>query len=318
MTSPSLAGRVVALSMSPSNDLGRLGYPPREFEQLAFTLALRIVRAGGRIGYGGHLQPGSMLVDMVEHLAATYCTAELRAGEEKPLLHLLAQSELASTRFAQLAPALAGIRLFADTRVPLVDGQYLALSARRDLEADDGAGAVLKVKRGDGAVEVVRSQQELEALAASLPVATVPQALQTMREAQAQVAAARVVIGGRRGDLGVAANKDVFGGAMPGIYEETLIALDAGRPVVLLAAYGGATRDVAADLGLIPEERRTPMLGPTQEGVAEARRRMRERRDGLPRDQLAALAGFAARDDSETLARDVVDWIAQRAAEWPG
>ena len=305
MSTATLGGRVVALSMSPANDLARLGYPPREFEQIAFELALRVVRAGGRVSHGGHLQEGSLLVETVDYLAATY---RVEAGADKPLLHLLAQSELASTSFARLAGSLARLRAFAETIVPLAGGGSLGLSGRRSTDESGAAVDTVTVRRDGGPAETVRSQAELDALAGSLPAATVPGALRAMREAQVRLSAARIAIGGRRGDLGTA--NDAFSGAMPGIYEEALIAIDAGQPVLFLGAFGGAARDAAIDLGLLPEAERVPLRGAMQDGVAEARAQMQARRDLIPADRRAALAQFAARDDCEELARDAVAWIA--------
>ena len=64
-----LDGNVVALSMSPPNDLGRLGYPPPEFDRLTFEFVLQILRSGGRVLYGGHIHEGSLALKMFEYLA---------------------------------------------------------------------------------------------------------------------------------------------------------------------------------------------------------------------------------------------------------
>lgn len=51
---------------------------------------------------------------------------------------------------------------------------------------------------------------------------------------------ARVVIGGR---------VEGYKGAMPGIAEEVLLSLKAGKPIFLVGGFGGCTRDLAETLG---------------------------------------------------------------------
>ena len=72
--------------------------------------------------------------------------------------------------------------------------------------------------------------------------------LTAMRSALTEATDARVVLGGR-----VAGYK----GRMPGIAEETLLALRANQPVFLLGGFGGCARDIAEDLGLAPAEGRS-------------------------------------------------------------
>jgi hypothetical protein len=71
------------------------------------------------------------------------------------------------------------------------------------------------------------------------------EALTSMRRYLRDVSDARVVIGGRR---------DGFQGAMPGVIEETLLAVEAGQPLFLAGGFGGAAYDAAAELGLGVED----------------------------------------------------------------
>ncbi len=70
-------------------------------------------------------------------------------------------------------------------------------------------------------------------------------ALTCLRRRLAQETGARVALGGRRSG---------FQGAMAGIVEELLIAIEAGQPVFLAAGFGGATWDAARALGLLSAE----------------------------------------------------------------
>src|SRR4051812_42636892 len=81
-------------------------------------------------------------------------------------------------------------------------------------------------------------------------------------------------------------------GAMPGVAEEAIMTLEAGRALVLLGAFGGATRDMAIALGLLPEEARVPR-GPQTDSYGPALARVEALRPLLPeslRPRLQAVA----------------------------
>ena len=65
--------------------------------------------------------------------------------------------------------------------------------------------------------------------------------LTAMRNTMLSCTAARVVLGGR---------VEGYSGAMPGIAEETRLALEAGQPLYLLGGFGGCARDIAESLEL--------------------------------------------------------------------
>jgi hypothetical protein len=67
--------------------------------------------------------------------------------------------------------------------------------------------------------------------------------LTAMRRVQTEAIDARIVLGGR---------VTKFKGLMPGIAEETEFALKANQPLYLLGGFGGCTRDIASDMGLMP------------------------------------------------------------------
>jgi len=68
--------------------------------------------------------------------------------------------------------------------------------------------------------------------------------LTAMRRVQTGAINARIVLGGRVTN---------FKGRMPGIAEETEFALKANQPLYLLGGFGGCARDIASDMGLLPE-----------------------------------------------------------------
>ena len=67
--------------------------------------------------------------------------------------------------------------------------------------------------------------------------------LTAMRRTMLEETEARVILGGR---------VEGYQGTMPGIAEEALLSLEAGKPLFLLGGFGGCARDVAEALQLIP------------------------------------------------------------------
>jgi hypothetical protein len=45
---------------------------------------------------------------------------------------------------------------------------------------------------------------------------------------------------------------------MPGIGEEALCSLEAGKPLFILGGFGGCARDIAEDLGLVAPRQQSP------------------------------------------------------------
>jgi hypothetical protein len=310
-----LRGAVIALSMSPPADLGRLGFPRLEFDRLVFELAMRVVRADGRVLYGGHLHRDSLTIKVFDHLSGAY-RAGMKTAIRQPLLHYLAHDELARTPFEALVEALRSVGSFAETRVVLRPDHYLRLSARR---RDDDHPAYSLFLRGAPIGELrLDGPEDLAHFIADHPPPDQRESLRRMRAAAGKVTSARIAIGGRRGDTGVAERRDVYGGEMPGIFEEAIGSLSAGRPTVLLAAYGGAARDAAVSLGLLPPDKWVDFLGPQQPGPGydKGRARLAELASQTERDA-APLRQFAQRDDTETLARDIVGWLCQRLENEP-
>ena len=68
------------------------------------------------------------------------------------------------------------------------------------------------------------------------------ESLTGMRRTMLANTSARLVLGGRTQD---------YRGAMPGIAEETQVALEGRQPVYLLGGFGGCTRDIAESMDLV-------------------------------------------------------------------
>lgn len=302
---------VIALSIGPSNDLARLGYLPREFQGLTYELALQIIRGGARVLYGGHLQPGGTALGMFEHLASAYASgaATRDPAAPKPVISLLAATELRKTSFKSLTKGLQGYQGFIELRVILSEGRW------RRAFVDTASTASLHLVESGGETSRITCQDDLDAFCAAHVTLDDPAALSAMRFAATRLETGRIVAGGRRGDLGLlpatadTRMPDKFNGRIPGIYEEIIASLPL-VPVAILGAWGGAAREAAFDLGLLRDsDARAPYIGTEQAGVALGREEVKRAWNALTQERRAeqqALASFAGRNDAPTLARDVV------------
>ena len=107
--------------------------------------------------------------------------------------------------------------------------------------------------------------------------------------------------------------EDHYSGSMPGIAEEALFSLAAGKAYVPLGAFGGATRDVAISLELLPSEARTPR-GKQDASYARAMGRARRLRHRIPEPLRERLQLLAASDSAEDLAQELLSVL----REWVG
>lgn len=314
-----LEGRVIGLSLGTPPDIRRLGLADNEPDILTYELVHNILRRGGRILYGGHLEPGGFTLQMFDRVAGAYRPDD--TATNKPVLHLLPVSEARKMSLRILAARVAAYSQFVETRIYVAKRNYFSLSATEASTSDGGKEEPdfdLVVREDQnllGRGTLIRSDAELLAWLPNKAEMSDEAALYIMRIANSELAEARIAIGGNRGDLG---SGRPFGGTMPGIYEELLDIddtpgpLSASKPTIILAAFGGAARDAAIDLGILDESQRTPFLGEMQDGVARARELMREKGATLDPTMRDGLERFSRRFDAEPLAKDIMDWLVEQ------
>ncbi len=118
-----------------------------------------------------------------------------------------------------------------------------------------------------------------------VPPDTIPEgdevaaSLTAMRRRMARDGSARIVAGGA---------VDGYGGVMPGVAEEALMTLDAGRPLFVLGAYGGCAADISASLRLTEPVPGTERHWPGLRRFEELRREYLD--NGMDEDQSTRLA----------------------------
>ncbi|MCH4810915.1 hypothetical protein [Vreelandella neptunia] len=271
--------RLIALSVSDAPDRARLGFPQREIDRAVLTICTALVRAGAEIGYGGNLDPNGYTFKIFRHLAGAY--AGMR---ETPFHHFIPEPVARNTTYEHLHEALNEGRGVVQTKIARGDAFF---------NARLGGGGI----RLDG--RVVQNDAQLTAWFAEVPYALTTHAYSTARRKMAECCDARVIIGGKMGIL--ADPLDIYDGAMPGIVEEAILALEAGKPLIVLGAFGGATRDIAIALGLLDQACKVPR---TQQHVsyASAIKRIASLARCIPNEFHEELSNIADDDRSEQTA----------------
>lgn len=289
-----LKGRSVALSVSDAPDRARLGLPSREVDRALFSICTVLVRAGAKIVYAGNLDPKGLTFSMFRHLTGAYA-----AAYEAPFIHIVPEPVLRGTSFEGLVSALQEGSAIVRTLIHIEDN-LLPVRA-----VEDG----LRIGEGQSRIRLADDAQFSNWLNARIAVDSVT-AFSLARKAMTNVSDARVLLGGKMGLLNHPS--DAYLGAMPGIVEEAILALEAGLPCVPLGAFGGAARDVAIALDLldsskrIPRGQQSPTYGPSLKQIAALR-------DKIPDTLRSTLAALADDDRGEPMAYDVahtlVRWL---------
>lgn len=210
MDSEALRGRTIALSISESPDLGRLGFGLPHLRETALEIARYLLMSGASLAYGGDLRPDGFTRALFEFVRSY----RQDAPETLPVSNYLAwpvHKEWTNEQIAELESEFEGggrlILLDPDGR-PLTRKQRVAL---------------------------------LTAMSPTDPRQEWAVGLTAMRRTMAHDGSARVLLGGRV--------KDYYGTA-PGLAEEALWILRERKPLYLVGGFGGCTRDITTALGL--------------------------------------------------------------------
>ena len=289
-----LEGLLVAVSVSDAPDRARLGYPQREIDRAVLSLCTALVRAGAEIAYGGNLDPDGYTFKIFRHLAGTYASAR-----EAPFRHFIPEPVARVTRFEDLLSALREGRGTVRAEVAR-NGTFIPIRPR--------AGGIQL-----GQDRTIRDDKELAAWFDESPPLEASVAHTAARRALTARVDARVVLGGKMGVLALAG--DSYQGAMPGVAEESILTLEAGKPLITLGAFGGAARDIAIALRLMDPSARVPRTE-QHPSYAAAIDQIAEFRGRIPMALHDTLAEVATDDRAEQTAFRVAAiierWTAMR------
>jgi len=202
-----LKGIHLALSVSDSPDLGKLGLLESHFRMALGEIGRCVLIASGRLVYGGHLDPTGYGAFLAREL-------ERYAQRDRPLLLCLGWSEHRKLPLSVIEARRKGLGLL---------GTLVCLDARGK-EIDPASG------RSEAAPGQVDAQMESESLSG-------------LRRYMTGRSAGRILIGGKR---------EGFHGAMPGVLEEAIFAVEAKQPIYFAGGFGGVAWDIASAVGFGP------------------------------------------------------------------
>lgn len=203
------ASRVVGLSIGFNPDLGPLGLGREHVEEITLRIARAVVEAGGRIAFGGMLG-SSGLTETLLTLVRTLSTDDDSQDSQNPVAHILSYQRWPSLPSAEQIASDVGIAEYVLIENPLPATEHIVNDAR--------------------ITSPERARQHSHALSA-MRRAMSAGGCRTSAGRNSPRIDARIVVGGLRSE---------FNGLMPGVFEETLYALEAGQPVFILGGFGGA------------------------------------------------------------------------------
>src|SRR5712691_9104568 len=210
MKSKPLAGCVVGISISESEEMERLGFDRREMNRCVVRLSELLLAAGARLAFGHDWRPGGVM-EAVAALAVRYFNVR-RNDEGRPLPE---------------APII--------NRVDWMRQPFLAEVRRRDSTVAEEwpAEPPPMARLLEGIVDARAARQP--ASGSSSHEQAVADGLTEMRKELAELCHLRICLGGK---------VTGYSGRKPGIVEEAWLTLTRERPVLASTVFGGASRVV--------------------------------------------------------------------------
>jgi hypothetical protein len=198
----------LAVSISNSPDLARLGLTDTHVDMALGEVARAVLNARGRLTYGGHLEAEGYTAFLIHECEKYGANTRPFTGSIPWVVHRRESTET-------LVRLRREINVFGRYEFLNPDGEVLS-----DPTADRGADP-----------EDVDSETTIRSLTA----------IRVRVTAQTD---GRLVMGGKR---------DGYLGRMPGVVEETILAVRARKPLFVAGGFGGAAADIALVLGLDPD-----------------------------------------------------------------
>ncbi|WP_404939127.1 hypothetical protein [Pseudomonas atacamensis] len=206
-----LGQKTIAISISESPDMPVLGLGDEHLQDAMAEMARHLLALGARLIYGGDLRQYGF-TNLLFELVARHRRDADEDDSRTGVTNYLAWPVHIQQPVAALETQIVEVEDSAEIVCLRIDGGRLPIEERRGLPSQ------------------VPTEQEWA------------DGLTSMRITMMSDSDARVVVGGR---------VEGYKGAMPGIAEEVLISLKAGKPVFLIGGFGGCTCDIAETMGLI-------------------------------------------------------------------
>lgn len=208
----------IALSISESDNLGQLGMANEHLKDAMTEISRHLLALGARLMYGGDLRP-----DTSEAPGFTTILFELVLRHRRDALSKTSERSLTNVLAWPVSLLLGGGVVAEYSRRLETFVEFVTL---------DQAGTPINIRELPAAPEsVIRPDIWTRGLSA-------------MRRWSVQNSDARIILGGKR---------QGYKGLMPGIAEETLLAIAMEQPIYVLGGFGGCARDIARYLGFLEE-----------------------------------------------------------------
>ena len=284
----------VGLSVSDGPDSLKLGFPRSEVKRAFFTLCTALIRSGAKVMYGGDLRTDGWTLSMVEHLGAAY------AGEgNKPFIPVLSELVLRANTFERICSFLKQSRAIATIQACLGSAIYPITLANNSILVGAVGSTRLRIS----------NQDEFASWLNSVGQTNTANSLTFMRQSMTQMAHVRISLGGKMGLVGNI--EDQYLGVKPGVVEEAFMSVQAKKLYIPLGAYGGATRDIAIALDLLPSADRVPR-GEQAAGYEAAIRSIEIHKENIPHDSIDALRAICQEDRGEVIAQQVIEFVTSK------
>ena len=209
-----LSRRRIALSISPSEDIGRHGLQRMQLDETLLEVSRHLLARGATLVYGGHLDPKESYTRDLADLVAGY-QAQGRSASVQRLVN------------------------YVGWPLPLTVEQRSPFKLMMSFE---------RIARPDGIAELEPATFVAEPLV-TFPADTAvrryawARGMSAMREQQSREVDARIVLGGKVGPAPTAPNANDarawYLGRIPGVLEEVVETVLAGKPLYLCGAFGG-------------------------------------------------------------------------------
>lgn len=296
-----LSQRTIAISISDAPDRLKLGFPRQEVDRMLLSICSALVRSGARIQYAGNLDPRGFTFKIFRHLASSYAIRT----DPPPFIHLIPEPILRRSSFDSLCEILSECQSTAETHAFLGKTDFrLSLEPPGHIVATDRTERPLVIENGDEFVKWLEST----------PTRATAEAYSWARQQAAENSAARIALGGKMGMCDILS--DHYEGVMPGVAEEAILTLDAKKPFIPFAAFGGATRDIAIALLILPVGERVER-GEQSPGYHTAMERLEALSKTIPDRFRSRLTLLAREENAEGAALKMIDLIAEWTADLP-
>lgn len=203
--------KTIAISISESPDMPALGLSDEHLRDAMAEIARHFLALGARLIYGGDLRQHGFS-DLLFELVARHSRDADEGDGRRGVTSYLAWPVHIQQPVADLEAQITEVEDSVELICLRIDGNRLPIEDRRGLPSQ----APTEQEWADG--------------------------LTSMRMTMLSNSDARIVVGGR---------VEGYKGTMPGIAEEALLSLRAGKPTFLVGGFGGCTRDIAETLGVI-------------------------------------------------------------------